>query len=136
MSGRPRKTALELLIAGTWRKDRHGGRSLSPTDPLGAPPAHLSPEQRRCWYEVATCAPWLRLPDRGPLEIYVCLMAEARGGFAAMPASRLTLLTRQAARLGLGPIDRTRITPQAEPTANPFDEFGPGVKFFRPAVRK
>ena len=73
MAGRPRKSALELLIAGTWRRDRHGGRSLSPTDPLGAPPAHLSPEQRRCWCEVAACAPWLRFPDRGPpRSTHVC----------------------------------------------------------------
>jgi hypothetical protein len=131
MAGRPRKSALELLIAGTWRRDRHGGRSLPPTDPLGNPPAHLGPAVKKIWREVAASAPWLRLPDRGPLEVYVCLMAEARSGFAAMPASRLALLTRQAARLGLGPVDRTRITLQPERSPNPFDEFSdPGEKFF------
>jgi hypothetical protein len=131
MPGRPRKSTLQLLIAGTYRKDRHGSRSQDPTAPLGGPPKHLSADQRRCWREVAVSAPWLRLPDRGPLEVYACLMAEARAGFAAMPASRLALLTRQAARLGLGPVDRTRITPQPECSPNPFDEFSdPGEKFF------
>ena len=136
MAGRPRKTALELLIAGTWRRDRHGGRTLAPTDPLGPPPPHLTPEQRRAWLETAVAAPWLRLPDRPQVEIYVCLMAEARADFSAMSATRIGLLSRQASKLGLGPVDRTRITQPPEPSVNPFDEFGPGVKFFKPAARK
>ena len=135
MAGRPRKTALELQIAGTWRRDRHGGRSLSPTDPLGPPPPHLGPEQRRCWFETVVAAPWLRLPDRPQVEIFVSLMAEARTDFGKMSATRIGLLSRQASKLGLGPVDRTRITPQSEPSVNPFDEFGPGVKFCKPAVK-
>ena len=120
MAGRPRKTALELLIAGTWRRDRHGGRTLSPTDPLGPPPPHLTPEQRRCWLETAVVAPWLRLADSGPLEVYACLLAEARADFAAMSASRLSLLCRQGARLGLGPVDRTRLAPNGGARQDPW----------------
>ena len=118
MAGRPRKTALELLIAGTWRKDRHGGRSLSPSDPLGPPPGHLGAEARRCWSELSACAPWLRLPDRAQAEVFVQLQAEARTDFAAMSATRLSLLSRQASKLGLGPVDRTRLAPQIESSAS------------------
>ena len=134
MAGRPRKTAPELLIAGTWRRDRHGGRSLSPTDPLGAPPPHLTPEQRICWLETATSAPWLRLPDRPQVELYACLMAEARADFAGMSAARLGLLSRQASKLALGPVDRTRLTLSPDRVdKNPFDEFDDvPVKLFKP----
>ena len=77
----------------------------------------------------------MRLPDRPQVEIFVSLMAEARTDFGKMSATRIGLLSRQASKLGLGPVDRTRITPQSEPSVNPFDEFGPGVKFFKPAVK-
>ena len=68
------------------------------------------------WREVAGSSPWLRAPDRQVLEIYAQLLAEARADFAGMPASRMALLSRQAARLGLGPHDRTRLTPRPEPS--------------------
>ena len=120
MTGRPRKTELELLVTGQWRRDRHGARSQGPTSPLGDPPKHLGPEARKAWREVAGTAPWLRAPDRGVLEVYVQLLAEARTNFALVPASRLALLSRQAARLGLGPTDRTRLTSQPESKPNRF----------------
>ena len=78
MPGRPRKSVSQLLTQGTYRPDRHGDRSLSPTAPLGQPPKHLSPEQRRCWREVAGSATWLRHPDRGLLEVH----SQAAGGAA------------------------------------------------------
>ena len=52
------------------------------------------------------------MADSGPTEVYCCLMAEARADFAAMSASRLSLLSRQGSKLGLGPVDRTRLAPQ------------------------
>ena len=129
MPGRPRKTELELLISGQWRRDRHGSRRQGPTALLGDPPKHLSLEARKAWREVAGNAPWLRGPDRQVLEVYCQLLAEARADFAATPATRLALLSRQAARLGLGPNDRSRLPQQPESAvANPFDEFGPPVK--------
>ena len=95
-------------------------RSQGPTAPLGQPPKHLGVEARKVWREVAGTAPWLRAPDRQPVEIYAQLLAEARAGFAEMPASRLALLSRQAARLGLGPADRARLTPPPEPKPSRF----------------
>ena len=120
MTGRPRKTELELLISGQWRPDRHGSRSQGPTGPLGDPPKHLGAEARKAWREVASTAPWLRAPDRGVLEVYAQLLAEARADFAGMSANRLALLSRQGARLGLGPHDRTRLTPAPEPKPHRF----------------
>ena len=120
MPGRPRKSTLQLLTQGTYRPDRHGDRSLSPAAPLGQPPKHLSPEQRRCWREVAGSATWLRHPDRGLLEIYVQLMVQQRSSFADMSAAKLSLLVGLGARLGLGPNDRARLTPQPEPKPNRF----------------
>ena len=118
MAGRPRKPALELLVTGQWRRDRHGGRSLSPTAPLGQPPKHLSAEARRCWREVAGSAEWLRHPDRGLLEVYVQLMAQQRSDFVEMSAAKLTLLVSLGARLGLSPVDRTRLRPLPERPVN------------------
>ena len=120
MAGRPRKSALELITSGTWRQDRHGGRTLSPTTPLGPPPASLEPAERRVWREVAGSATWLRHPDRGLLELYCKLLHQQRADFAEMPAARLVLLVNLGARLGLAPIDRTRLTPTPEPKPHRF----------------
>jgi phage terminase small subunit len=138
MAGRPRKTALELLISGTYRKDRHGSRSQEPTAPLGGPPKHLSAEERKVWRETAASAPWLRHPDRPQLEIFCRLLVESRVAFGKMSATRIGLLSRQASKLGLGPTDRSRITPQpGPPERNPFDEFSdPGAKFFDGNAKK
>jgi hypothetical protein len=120
MAGRPRKTELELLVTGQWRRDRHASRHQGAAAPLGNPPRHLTPEQRRVWREVAGVAPWLTAADRQPLELHCCLMAEARADFAAMSATRIGLLSRQAARLGLGPNDRSRLLPAPEPKPHRF----------------
>ena len=139
MAGRPRKSALQLLVQGTYRKHRHDGRTMPPSAPLGAPPDHLSAAAKKAWREVAAggASAWLRRPDRAQVELYAQLMAEARADFAGMSATRITLLSRQASKLGLGPVDRTRITPQPERAPNPFDEFSdPGEKFFDRNARK
>ena len=120
MPGRPRKSALQLLVSGQWRADRHGGRALSPTAPLGQPPTCLGPAERKAWREVVRSATWLRHPDRGLLEVYVKLLHQQRSSFAEMSAARLTLLVATGARLGLAPIDRTRLTPSPEPKPNRF----------------
>ena len=120
MPGRPRKSTLQLLTQGTWRPDRHGGRSLSPTTPLGQPPTCLGPAERKAWREVAGWATWLRHPDRGLLEVYARLLVEQRTAFADMNAARLTLLVTLGARLGLAPIDRTRLEPKPEPKPHRF----------------
>ena len=72
------------------------------------------------------------------MELYACLMAEARADFAGMSAARLGLLSRQASKLALGPVDRTRLTLSPDRVdKNPFDEFAdPPVKLFKPVVAK
>ena len=90
------------------------------------------------WREVAGSATWLRHPDRGLMELYCKLLHQQRSDFAEMPAARLVLLVNLGARLGLAPIDRTRLTLRPEPRErkNPFDEFGdPPVKL-KPAAAK
>ena len=136
MAGRPRKSALQLLVQGTYRKHRHDGRTLPHSAPLGAPLDHLSAAAKKAWREVAAggASAWLRRPDRAQVELYAQLMAEARADFAGMSATRIS---RQASKLGLGPVDRTRITPQPERATNPFDEFSdPAAKFFNRAITK
>ena len=76
-----------------------------------------APEPRR---EVAGSATWLRHPDRGLLEVYARLLVEQRTAFADMNAARLTLLVTLGARLGLAPIDRTRLEPKPEPKPHRF----------------
>ena len=130
MPGRPRKTALQLLVDGTWRRDRHGSRELPPTAPLGPPPRHLGVEARTAWRETAASARWLCRPDRGLLEVYAQLLAAARRDFDAMSAAKLSLLASLGARLGLAPADRSRLT--LPPTPTPPD---PGEKFFTKAAK-
>ena len=55
-----------------------------------------------CWRSMPSCWP------------------RARADFAAMSANRLALLSRQGARLGLGPHDRARLTSPPEPKPNRF----------------
>ena len=120
MVGRPRKTELELLVTGQWRRDRHGSRSQGPTDPLGDTPR--SGDRNHGAVE-ATSRHALRASAPrcfGGLEIYAQLLAEARADFAGMSANRLALLSRQGARLGLGPHDRTRLMPAPPPKPNRF----------------
>ena len=125
MTGKPRKTELELIVSGQWRRDRHGRSSASKTAVLGPPPADLGPVERKVWREVADSALWLERPDRPLLEVFVRLLAEARTDFTVMPASRLALLANLGARLGLAPGDRARLSPPPDRGKNPFDEFGP-----------
>ena len=72
------------------------------------------------WRDVASSAVWLRHPDRGLLELYSKLLHQQRFDFAEMPTARLVLLANLGARLGLAPIDRTRLEPRPEPKPNRF----------------
>ena len=59
-------------------------------------------------------------PGSGLLEVYARLLVEQRTAFADMNAARLTLLVTLGARLGLAPIDRTRLEPKPEPKPHRF----------------
>ena len=120
MPGRPRRTELQLLVAGTWKPGRHGRPKLSPEQPVGDPPSCLGPAERKVWRETASSATWLRHPDRGLLEVHSRLLVQQRASFAEMSAARLALLIGVAARLGLAPTDRVRLTPPPEPKPNRF----------------
>ena len=87
---------------------------------LGQPPASMGPAERKVWREVAGSAEWLRHPDRGLLELYCKLLHQQRSTFAEMPAARLVLMVNLGARLGLAPIDRTRLMLRPEPKPNRF----------------
>ena len=87
---------------------------------MGEPPTCLGAAERKVWRETASSATWLRHPDRGLLEVHSRLLVEQRSSFAEMSAVRLALLIGVAARLGLAPTDRVRLTPPPEAKPHRF----------------
>jgi hypothetical protein len=110
MAGRPPKPTNVLTLTGGFRKDRHARRLAEPTEGVGAPPDRLGATERAIWRETARAASaWLRRSDRGLMELYSRLLAEARADIGTMPAARLSVLVGIAGRLALSPCDRARV---------------------------
>jgi hypothetical protein len=92
--------------------------------PLGDPPAHLRPDEQSAWLELAALAPSgvLTASDRWAVELTVQLMVRLRqAGKGPLPQANLLLAC--LARLGMTPVDRSRVgVPQPEEQGNPFVE--------------
>lgn len=121
MRGRPPKTTNELKLHGTFRRHRHGARSEPEATGSLVKPAGLSPVASAHWDEVAPRLTWARASD-SPAVRTLCEMWELyRAAFDAAkkaPADKelrcAVLGYKQAweslaSKLGLTPVDRTRI---------------------------
>jgi phage terminase small subunit len=96
------------------------------SEPLGAPPGHLTASQVKCWQEVAEQAPLgvLSQADRHAVEMTACLLDEFRTTGTDMIAAKLARLQSLLGSFGCTPSDRASLSlPQAKPV-NPFEALG------------
>ncbi len=128
MPGRPPKPTKILKLRGTARKDRHGQRNdLVLDNHIPQAPDYFGPDALEEWQALVTDSQYSRVltrVDRGMMELYCALRAEfkkhVREG-TEMQASRLMVMANVAAKLGLNPSDRTKISMPHEPELD--DEF-------------
>ena len=123
-----RKTPTRVLEArGAFRKNPQRKREGEPecTDPLGAPPGHLSPAEVACWQELAENAPVgvLVRADRHSVEMAACLLAEFRQDRTAFNAARISKLQSLLGSFGMNPSDRASLAIPKPAEPNPFAEF-------------
>ena len=91
---------------------------------LGKPPKHLTSNERKCWRELTSKAPFGVLSDcdAWSVEMASCLMAQYRQSREDMPAVRLNLLHSIMGRFGFTPADRSRISVSQPEKTNKFDD--------------
>jgi len=91
---------------------------------LGNPPKHLAKDERKCWRELISKAPYGVVGDcdSWAVEIASCLMAQYRRSRLDMPAARLNLLHSIMGRFGFTPADRSRISVPQPKKKNKFDD--------------
>jgi hypothetical protein len=122
-------TALHLLSGAFDRNpSRRRAREAEPQPegPLGAPPAHLSATVAACWSEIAglTSAGVLARSDRLIVEHAAYLLADLREKQWRAPPALLLRYECTLARLGMSPVDRSRIIAaknHASDGPDPFD---------------
>jgi phage terminase small subunit len=127
MAGKKQPSAL-LNARGSFRKNPQRKRENEPvvTDPLGAPPEHLTASQVTCWQEVAEQAPIgvLSLADRHAVEMVACLLDEFRTTGRDMIAAKLGRLQSLLGSFGCTPSDRASLSLPQPKEVNPFEALG------------
>jgi len=124
MPGRPPTPTKILKLKGTARKDRHGRRNdLTLDNHIPEAPDYFGPDALEEWPALVTDSQYSRVlarVDRGMVELYCALRAEFKKHIregTEMQASRLMVMANVAAKLGLNPSDRTKISMPSEPEA-------------------
>lgn len=116
----------EILDAkGSFIKHPEYRRTEEPvvTKPLGNPPAHLTPEQKKAWKEIAKQIPpgVAKHADRLSLEMMAVLLCKFRAGTAK--ASDNAQLINLLARFGMTPADRTKVSAGETPKQSKLAKF-------------
>ena len=95
-----------------------------PKAALGDPPGHLAKDERKCWRELISKAPYGVIGDCDAWEVEIasCLMAQYRRSRLDMPAARLNLLHSIMGRFGFTPADRSRVQVPEQKSKNRFDD--------------
>lgn len=78
------------------------------TRPVGEPYAAMTDEQKACWHELVGDAPWLHSAHRTLLHVACYLKAKLNEG-ADMSAASLSLLNQTLGKLGMTPVDETKV---------------------------
>jgi hypothetical protein len=110
-----RKSMKVLTMSGAVAHDpqRYRDRTDGPECPnaLGAPPAHLSAKQKAIWNELVSQVPegMLRSPDRFLVEVVCKMMARSRDPEHIMVPTEINGLVMALGKLGLNPIDRSKV---------------------------
>lgn len=125
-----RKTTAVLEAKGSFKKNPKLKRVDPKTsDEIGSPPAYFDNVERRVWQELIETSPdgVLTKSDRTILEIASTLLSDYRKDRASFNTSRVNILQRALASLGMTPIDRGRIVaPQQD-----LDQDNPWAELMR-----
>lgn len=122
---RPRTPTNLLDARGAFKRHPERRREGEPvvTDPLGAPPDDLAPEELRWWNEIVARTPLGVLTAADYLSVLLAakLMAEAMADFAAINPAKLGRLQSLLGTFGMTPSDRAKLSiPKAKERENPF----------------
>lgn len=118
-----KKPLEQLIMSGSVDKDPKRFKTRTqepiPTAPLGKPSKYLSAEQKKAWTEIAkNAAPnTLFNSDRIVMELCCTLLVRFRGGLLTK-SSELSTFLSLLARMGMTPVDRIRLAPNAPHKTN------------------
>src|ERR1035437_1518332 len=105
---------------------RYAGRTdlASCPDGIGEPPAHISIARKNIWAELVAQLPvgHLQSADRFLLEIVTGLMAKQRNRRVLITKGEVSLLINALSKLGLTPVDRSRVIIPAKPKASVYSQ--------------
>jgi hypothetical protein len=122
---RPRKSLAAARLSGAYDRhpERYRGRNEPiVTDPLGQPPAWLSPAAQAAWRDLDREIPWLNRSHRGIMEIASLLQAKLAAGELGVPGMQLL-------RQCLNMLCATPTSRVPEVAGEAGDD--PGAEFFR-----
>ena len=132
----PSKPIADHVLAGTYRKDRHGERADGhiSTDPLPDPPDWMTEEAKAEYNRVKDAfgdTGILTCLDASSLAIYAQLWArlveaERADPYVAPPAAYFAAFTAAAGRLGLDPQSRAKLRmppKKSNASLDPWAEF-------------
>jgi phage terminase small subunit len=124
-----RKKSLTLLKLSGGLKNhpgRYAGRTdLTPCpDGIGDPPSHISIARKHIWQELIAqlSEGHLQSADRFLLEIVTGLMAKQRNRRVLITKGEVSLLLNALSKLGLTPVDRSRVIIPAKPKASVYSQ--------------
>jgi phage terminase small subunit len=124
-----RKPTALLKAAGSIAHDpqryRERKNEPAPNGPLGTPPKHLTPDQKKNWKELDRQAPTdvLTRADRWTVELIVVLMSKLRDG--SIRTGEIAQLGLMLSKCGMNPSDRSRVhatTPREEIADDPWTQ--------------
>lgn len=121
----PTRQPTKLLeLRGSFRKHPKRRRPTEPQDarPLGDPPARLPKRALPFWAEIVDMVPAdvLKRADPWCVELASCLMAKAIKTNKGVTAAELNTLRSLLAAMGMTPVDRSKMSIQAERPKNVF----------------
>jgi hypothetical protein len=124
-----RKKSLTLLKLSGGLKN-HFGRYADRADlaacpdGIGDPPSHISIARKNIWAELIAQLPegHLGSSDRFLLEVVTGLMAKQRNRRVLITKGELSLLINALSKLGLTPVDRSRVIIPVKPKASVYSQ--------------
>jgi len=124
-----RKKSLTLLkLSGGLRAhpSRYAGRTdlASCPDGIGEPPSQISVSRKRLWAEIVASllVGHLQSADRLLLEIVTHLMSRQRNRRTLITKGEISLLINALSKLGLTPVDRSRVVIPVKPQASIYSQ--------------
>jgi hypothetical protein len=124
-----RRKSLKLLELSGGLKE-HPGRYADRTElascpgGIGNPPSHISIARKNIWQELIGQLPngHLESADRFLLEIVTGLMAKQRNRRTVITKGETSLLMNALSKLGLTPVDRSRVIIPAKPKESKYGQ--------------